>query len=540
MKRNAAHPPAGPARRLQTLVTALIILVTLALSAGPAAAAPPAPPQPLPPQVDLIDKYQGQTLCDPTPKDGTLRLRDLLWRTYGRSIWAGISRDCNVTWDRGVSEHKDGRAIDWGVSVRNPTLKGYGDEFFAWVTANDGEMARRLGIMYIIWDSRMWRQYDMARGFPEYQTCVTQTTTPSYDTTCHRDHMHISMTWHGAGADTSWYSGTPVVLSTCGAGPAIPTRNGTANKPQLAFQPLKAVGSPSPCFLGSSAQTLQFSSTGGDFVQRLRIAELSLNAPSALRLSNSAGYVLRIDEDSAPAEVDMPLLADGLLYVSVPVGQARVLIEGLGRTSRAQYEAFVTQGYRDVLGRDPDPAGLAGWTSAVMSGAVPRGALITELVYSVEGARRLATSFYRDILGRDPDPVGLVGWGNAISQRQVNVKETRRLFWLSEERSGKSGSVEQWVADLYAVELGRTAGPNEQASWAAVAAAQGRGSVTQGVFRSQEWLNRQVTAQYRLMLKREPDPTGLAGWSGVLDRTDLPVLQAALGGSQEYFQRGIR
>jgi hypothetical protein len=42
------------------------------------------------------------------------------------------------------------------------------------------------------------------------------------------------------------------------------------------------------------------------------------------------------------------------------------------------------------------------------------------------------------------------------------------------------------------------------------------------------------------MLKREPDPTGLAGWSGVLDRTDLPVLQAALGGSQEYFQRGIR
>ena len=112
-----------------------------------------------------------------------------MWQTYGSNIWASISRDCNVTWDLGVSEHKDGRAIDWGVSIRNGT-KAIGDEFFAWATANNGEMARRLGIMYLIWDSRMWREYDMGRGFPEYRSCQTawahprRTTRPATATTC--------------------------------------------------------------------------------------------------------------------------------------------------------------------------------------------------------------------------------------------------------------------------------------------------------------------------------------------------------------------
>ena len=173
----------GRSRRGRWLhcLLAMVALLALTQTGQPSAqaavtppAASPQPEIPLPPELDLIDEYQGQVLCDPTDKVGTRMLRDTLWRTFRSDIWTGLSRNCSAS-DSGISEHKDGRAIDWGVSVRNGT-KSIGDEFFAWVTANNGENARRLGIMYIIWDSRMWRLYDMGRGFTDYRSCVSQYT----------------------------------------------------------------------------------------------------------------------------------------------------------------------------------------------------------------------------------------------------------------------------------------------------------------------------------------------------------------------------
>ena len=65
----------------------------------------------------------------------------------------------------------------------------------------------------------------------------------------------------------------------------------------------------------------------------------------------------------------------------------------------------------------------------------------------------------------------------------------------------------------------------------------GLGAAAAGIMGSREWLQRQVAAQYNLMLKRGPDPAGLSSWSTVLQRTDIPVVQSSLGGSPEYFSR---
>ncbi len=319
-------------------IIVLAVLAALALSPLPvtsAAAAPPVPSVALPPDVDLADAYEGQSMCDPTPKPGTLKLRDTLWRTYGSSIWAGISRDCKVTWDKGISEHKDGRAIDWGVSVRNGT-KAIGDEFFNWVTANNGEMARRMGIMYLIWDSRMWRVYDMDRGFPEYSKCLTDFTSTSYDTTCHRDHMHISMTWHGAGAWTSWYDSTSVTQRACRAGNPVPARAGALGAPAAMFDPLAGVGVAGgrPCFLGKSIQALKVPLTQGrQATQRIRVTHLDSNAPSAVKIWTSAGSSVSLNRSATyPAEFNLSMPDDGIIYVQQPVGQTGIRIEGLGQT----------------------------------------------------------------------------------------------------------------------------------------------------------------------------------------------------------------
>lgn len=319
-------------------VLSLVVVMALLPISGAAAAESGEPPGPkptvtLPTQVDLIDDYEGQTLCDPTPKPGTLQLRDTLWNTYGRQYWGGISRDCNVSWDQGISEHKDGRAIDWGVSVRNGS-KQFGDAFARWAVANDGENARRMGIMYIIWDSKMWRLYDMDRGWTEYRSCVSTYTSSSYDTTCHRDHMHISMTWHGAGAWTSWYDGTAVTQDACRSGAPIAAKPGTPGVPVPVFDPLQGIGvrDGRSCYLGKSIQTLQLPVPQGRTVaQKIRVAHVHANSPSAVKIWTSVDAGVQLRARSTPTEHTLRLGSDGLLYIQQPVGQAGMRIETTGQ-----------------------------------------------------------------------------------------------------------------------------------------------------------------------------------------------------------------
>ena len=72
-------------------------------------------------------------------------------------------------------------------------------------------MARRLGVMYIGWNNQMWRGYDIGRGWDELRGCYAASKAgTAYDNECHRSHVHISLTWEGAMALTSFWSGTPV------------------------------------------------------------------------------------------------------------------------------------------------------------------------------------------------------------------------------------------------------------------------------------------------------------------------------------------
>ena len=65
-------------------------------------------------------------------------------------------------------------------------------------------MARRLGIMYIIWNDRMYASYD---GFvaKRYLSSGCRTRRTCSPTLRHRDHVHVSLTRRGAKGRTSWY-----------------------------------------------------------------------------------------------------------------------------------------------------------------------------------------------------------------------------------------------------------------------------------------------------------------------------------------------
>ncbi len=175
----------------------------------PAAAVPvPKTPTDLPTDIESPwTPYVAQDDCDPAFKRGTKMLIALLHTTYP-DVYSGGSYACGT--DGTVSEHYDGRAIDWMASVRNKRQRAEARALIHWLLATDSQgnhfaMARRLGVMYLIFDNRIWGSWGGGRWEP-YNNC-DKTPQRSYDNACHRTHVHISLTWNGAMGRTSFWRG---------------------------------------------------------------------------------------------------------------------------------------------------------------------------------------------------------------------------------------------------------------------------------------------------------------------------------------------
>ena len=143
--------------------------------------------------------YEPQRTCDPTAKVGTRSLAGALLRDYAGSRNLGIVRGCAVG---GRSEHKEGRAFDWGVNITNPNEKAAAQAFIGALMATDAAgnrhaLARRMGVMYLIWDRQIWSAYRASEGWRPYS-----------GSSPHRDHVHLSLSWAGALGRTSFWSGT--------------------------------------------------------------------------------------------------------------------------------------------------------------------------------------------------------------------------------------------------------------------------------------------------------------------------------------------
>ncbi len=154
--------------------------------------------------------YQPQTTCLRTPKTGVLMLAD--WLVARGGGYGTISRSCEGS---STSEHKESRAFDWILDPRVEADQALAAALLDEILAPDdtGEphaLARRMGIMYVIWDDRMYAAYD---GFEpkRYLSSGCRTRRTCSPTLRHRDHMHISLTRKGARGKTSWYLAQPAL-----------------------------------------------------------------------------------------------------------------------------------------------------------------------------------------------------------------------------------------------------------------------------------------------------------------------------------------
>lgn len=187
--------PTGRQAVLVCLATLTALLAALVIPS--AALAAPLTRSPLV-AIEALAPYQGQSTCDPVARRGVTAFRNLVLASYPGTGDSGIARACAVG---GASEHKEGRAWDWRVNAADPVQLAQAEDLLAWLTAPDAlgstaAMARRLGIMYVIWNGRIWKSYQAARGWQPYVG-------PSE----HTDHVHLSFSWAGAYAATSYWSG---------------------------------------------------------------------------------------------------------------------------------------------------------------------------------------------------------------------------------------------------------------------------------------------------------------------------------------------
>jgi hypothetical protein len=205
--RRTVSPRTHLRHRFLPLLAAVMIAAACVL-VGPASAdEPPSSAggdDPAASRIEDYADYQPQRRCRPKPRVGTKRLAAHLLARYGGGGGAS-GRACGS----GTSEHYDGRAIDWTLNAARKADRKVARAFLkaAFATdkhGNEHAKARRMGIMYIIWNDTMYGAWDRFEAEP-YLASSCRTRRKCAKTLRHRDHVHISLSMAGAKAETSWY-----------------------------------------------------------------------------------------------------------------------------------------------------------------------------------------------------------------------------------------------------------------------------------------------------------------------------------------------
>ena len=124
----------------------------------------------------------------------------------------------------------------------------------------------------------------------------------------------------------------------------------------------------------------------------------------------------------------------------------RQVIENLQRSGEARginADEAIHRAYREVLGRDPDPNGLANYRAKWREGWT-QGQIRDDLRRSQEGRdghiRNTITRAYRDVLGREPDAAGYANYERLMRDRGYTERDVREALMKGDEYRQKHGS----------------------------------------------------------------------------------------------------
>jgi Domain of unknown function (DUF4214) len=228
----------------------------------------------------------------------------------------------------------------------------------------------------------------------------------------------------------------------------------------------------------------------------------------------------------------------------------------------AQQKQWVSDIYYQELGRPVDAPSATNWELMFANGTATTDSMRGALRNTPEGqsyANAQTTLAYREVLGREPDPLGLATWAGQITSGAFTVAQVRAGLASSAEGQARlaiqasvatplaaataptaSAQQQQWVSDIYYQELGRGVDPEAATNWGAMFA---NGSATIESMRSAlraspeggNYATTQTIQAYREVLGREPDEGGLANNAALIRSGTQTVeqMRAALTSSAE-------
>ena len=127
---------------------------------------------------------------------------------HARGVSWGIMR-CEKWGKNSASLHSEGRALDWHLDVHNAKDRKEATRLIdLWLApdknGNIHALARRMGIMYLIWDDHFYPAYHQFEQ-ESYLSSSCRSKRKCAKTLRHRDHMHISLSKAGGKGLTSFY-----------------------------------------------------------------------------------------------------------------------------------------------------------------------------------------------------------------------------------------------------------------------------------------------------------------------------------------------
>lgn len=195
---------------------------------------------------------------------------------------------------------------------------------------------------------------------------------------------------------------------------------------------------------------------------------------------------------------------------------------------------YISSLYQDLLGRIASQPEIAAWSA--LAAATPSEVIVADIMSTPEYHNGFVNTVYQQFLGRLPDPAGLTGWSTAMSSGTLE-EQVRASFASSPEYFLKNGANPvSFVEALYTNVLRRVPDPAGVAYWLGrLALGTSPLEVATGFVVGAEYASAEITRAYETYLHREPDPAGLASWLHSYQAGgNIFMVRAGILSSQEY------
>jgi hypothetical protein len=194
--------------------------------------------------------------------------------------------------------------------------------------------------------------------------------------------------------------------------------------------------------------------------------------------------------------------------------------------------------YSTILGRSPDPAGMAANLKALQAGATVTQ-LAQVMLHSTEYESNIVASDYKTYLGRSGLPTEINAWV-AQMQAGATAEQVAAGFLMSNESLAAHPDNTSFVQNLYSEVLGRSPSATELSNGVSELSVGGSRAAVVSELLSSTWTNAsEVDSLYQSTLGRFGETAGIDAAIAALQpgKFSLSDLAASLFGSVEYAAR---